>query len=75
MQRYNKIMTYVWLFASITIFIIVTFLGFKHGFRDWAYYYIIAALTFLMYLLRKYMMKRMERHLEYLKNKDREEQK
>ena len=66
MQMYNKIMLYFWLAISIFLFIAITYLGLTEGFKIWGYYYVTPALAFLMYLLRKWMMKRQEKHLAFL---------
>jgi Na+/melibiose symporter-like transporter len=72
MGLYNKIMLYFWLVAGILIFIVVTVMGFKEGFKIWNYYYLFSGLAILMFIVRRWMMKRMEKHLKYLseQNKD-----
>jgi hypothetical protein len=68
MQLYNKIMLYFWLFAGILIFLVVTYMGFteKSGFKIWAYYYLFSALAILMFVVRRWMLKRMEKHLKWM---------
>ncbi len=66
MDTYNKIMRYFWLFAAISLALIITFLSIKHGFNKWAFYYIFVAVSLGMFLMKTYMMKRMEKHLKYL---------
>jgi SNF family Na+-dependent transporter len=68
MNKYNKIMLYLWLTVAIASAIIVTFKGISEGFERWYSYYIISAISFFMYIVRRWMIKRMEKHLEYLKN-------
>ena len=75
MSLYNKIMLYFWLFTSIFLFLAVTYMGFMYGFEIWAYYYIFVGLTLIMYFFRKWMMKRMDKHMEYLQNKANEDTK
>lgn len=70
MERYNQIMLYFWLAVGTFALIAVTYFGYKEGFDKWAYYYILAALAFLMFFMRRYMMRRMKKHLEYLKEKE-----
>lgn len=75
MKTYNNIMLYFWLATTFVIIIAVTIMGFKDGFEKWSFYYVFALLTFLVYLLRKYMMRRMEKHQDFLegqhkRNKD-----
>jgi heme exporter protein D len=66
MDTYNKIMRYFWLFAAISLALIITFLSIKDGFNKWAFYYVFVAVSLGMYLMKTYMMKRMEKHLKYL---------
>ncbi len=66
METYNKIMLYFWLAASILTTIIVTIMGFVEGFDRWSLYYVFAGMSALMYLFKRWMMKRMQRHMEYL---------
>ena len=74
MKTYNKIMLKFWLAIAIVLFFTITYLGFTEGFDKWAYYYVFVALTVVMYLMRKWMMKREEKHLQFLENQ-KEEQK
>ncbi len=68
MKTYNKIMVYFWLATSIILFITITYLGFTEGFDKWAYYYAFAVMTVVMYFMRKWMMKREEKHLKFLED-------
>jgi hypothetical protein len=52
--------------VTIVSVIIVTFKGISEGFERWYSYYVISAISFFMYIIRRWMMKRMEKHLEYL---------
>ena len=63
MNGYNKIMEKLWLIVTITIAILITFMGFKEGFGKWWFYYFFALMTFGTYSIRKFMRKRMEKHL------------
>ncbi len=74
MKTYNKIMIYFWLATAIILFVTITYLGFTEGFDKWAYYYVFALLTVVMYFMRKWMMKREEKHLQFLE-KQKENQK
>jgi SNF family Na+-dependent transporter len=68
MNKYNKFMLYLWLTVAIASAIIVTFKGISEGFERWYSYYVISGISFFMYIVRRWMIKRMEKHLEYLKN-------
>lgn len=59
-------MLYFWLFVAVFLFIAVTYLSIMEGFRKWGFYYLFVALTIFMYFMRRWMMKRMDRHLKYL---------
>ncbi|TNE71601.1 MAG: hypothetical protein EP333_08955 [Bacteroidetes bacterium] len=59
-------MLYFWLFAGILSLLGITIMGFVEGFELWVFYYIVPIICFFMYLVRKWMMKRMEKHLQFL---------
>jgi len=73
MERYNQIMLYFWLAVGVFGLIAVTYFGTQEGFDKWAYYYIFPGLAFLMFLMRRFMMRRMKNHMEYLKEKEAQE--
>ncbi|MGM0478558.1 MAG: hypothetical protein ACQERC_04990 [Bacteroidota bacterium] len=75
MRTYNKIMQNFWLLVSLAIVVAVTYKGFAEGFERWAVYYIFAVMTIGLFFLRRYMMKRMERHQDFLKEKEKEDKK
>jgi SNF family Na+-dependent transporter len=66
MNKYNKVMLYVWLFIAVASFIIVTIMGFKEGFDRWSSSYVLSAIALLMFFVRKWMMNRMQKHMDYL---------
>ncbi|MBI1835949.1 MAG: hypothetical protein HYR91_01655 [Flavobacteriia bacterium] len=73
MNVYNNLMLKFWLIVAIIIPVIVTYLGITDGFKKWGGYYILSIIALFMYLIRKWMMKRMAKHLQYLseqKNKE-----
>ena len=61
-------MLYLWLVVSIGSVIVVTVMGLREGFEKWTSFYFISFISFFMYVVRRWMMKRMAKHLEYLKN-------
>lgn len=67
MKTYNTIMTYFWLVASVVSFLIVTYNSIDQGFEKWAPYYVFSLVALVMFFMKKWMMKRMEKHLAYLK--------
>lgn len=73
MQLYNKIMLYFWLYLSIAIFIFISYMSYTDGIKKWGFYYIFVVTSLAMYIFKKWMMRRMEKHLEFLeeqKNKN-----
>lgn len=73
MKTYNNIMEKFWLFAGIAMVLVITVLGFKEGFDRWYPYYVFPALAFFAWLMRRFMRKRMEKHIKFLeeqKNKE-----
>jgi len=59
-------MLYFWLFISVLLFIVITYMAISEGFKKWSFYYIFAFLGLFAFLTRRWMMKRMEKHAEYL---------
>lgn len=68
MKSYNRIMELFWLFATIAIVLVVTFMGVKEGFSTWLVYYVLALMTSGTYLLRRFMRRRMERTMQQQNN-------
>ena len=66
MQTYNKIMLYFWLIAAIAIFIFITYMSLTDGIKKWGYYYIFVLTSLAMFVFKKFMMRRMEKHMAYL---------
>jgi hypothetical protein len=66
MKGYIKFMERFWFVASIAILIGVTIMGFREGFDRWVYFYVFAVLAFLVFLVRRWMRRRMEKHMEWL---------
>jgi predicted permease len=70
MELYNKIMLKVWLVVAIAIFILTTIMCFVDDYRQWVFYYFVSLIALVMFLMKRYMMRRMEKHNEFLQNKD-----
>ena len=66
MNFYNKIMLKFWLIVAIVIPIVVTYLCITDSFKLWGSYYVFSIIALFMYFTRKWMMKRMEKHLKFL---------
>lgn len=70
MLTYNRIMQLVWLLATIFIFVFISYMSYTDGIKKWGFYYIFACWTLIMFFIRRWMMKRMKRHIEFMANKD-----
>jgi hypothetical protein len=66
MQVYNKIMLYFWLLVGIVTLILVSYNCFTQGFEKWSFYFSMPIIAFLMFFFKKWMMRRMEKHVNYL---------
>lgn len=75
MQLYNKIMLYFWLYMSIAIFIFISYMSYTDGIKKWGYYYVFVVTSLAMFFFKKWMMRRMEKHLQYLEDQKRKEKK
>ncbi len=68
-------MLYFWLGLSIVSAISITYFGFTEGFDRWIYYYVVPVIALLMFFFKRYMVRRMEKHFEYLEEQKRKNQK
>lgn len=62
-------MQWFWLVLTIVIVTYTTFKVITEDFRQWGTFYIFAAITLFFYFIRRFMMKRMEKHQAYLNQK------
>ena len=70
MNTYNQIMKIIWLVMASIGFIGVTVMCFIEGFDKWVYYYPLVLLMFGMYFFKIWMIKRMEKHVAYMKEQE-----
>ncbi|MEY3075241.1 MAG: hypothetical protein RJB25_882 [Bacteroidota bacterium] len=63
-SRYNQFSGYFWLLIAGLSFIVITFKMITEGPETWLAYYVVPVMALLMYFTKKWMMKRMQRHLE-----------
>lgn len=68
MKLYNTVMQYFWLVAAIVIFVVTTYMCFTEGVYKWVFYYIFVAIALMMFFLKKWMVKRMEKHMAFLES-------
>lgn len=59
-------MLYFWLFAAVIIFFITTYMSVTDGIKKWGFYYIFVVTSLMMFIIKKWMMKRMLKHMEFL---------
>ena len=62
METYNRIMQFFWLAMAVVIGVSVTYMSITESFEKWGFNYVF------VFLVRRYMMKRMKKHQEYLNN-------
>ncbi len=74
MQLYNKIMLCFWLIAANAILFFVSIMCIVEGTRKWWVYYIFSAMAFMMYFFKKWMVKRMKKHLQYMEEQQQNQQ-
>lgn len=74
MNTYNNIMKNVWLVGAIVMFIYITYKCITEDAATWYPYYAMAVIAIFMYFVKKAMIKRMNKHNEYMKNKENSEQ-
>jgi hypothetical protein len=60
-----------WMAFAIALFLFVTVMCFKEGFAKWAFYYPFSVLAAGMYFFKTWMMRRMERHIDFMQKKRR----
>lgn len=74
MNTYNKIMEWFWLVVGVLIIVSVTIYGFTDGFDRWVYYYGLSLFAFGSYFLRRWMRRRMEKHLQWLEEQKKQQE-
>jgi len=70
MGTYNKVMIYIWWIIAVSSAIGVTIMGIRFGFDRWYQYYFFSILALLMVFMKRLMMKRMQKHIDELENKN-----
>ncbi len=56
----------MWLAITVVITLFVTYKSFTEGLNRWGFMYVFAVLALIMYLMKRFMMKRYEKHMKYL---------
>lgn len=72
-SQYNKMSGYLWLVIAGLSFIAITYKIATEGAQTWLAYYVVPVMALLMYGTKKWMMKRMQRHLEEMAQHKNEE--
>jgi bacteriorhodopsin len=63
-------MTYVWLIAGIAIFALTTVMSLTDDVRKWGFYYVFSFIAFLMFFMKRWMVKRMKKHLQFMQEQE-----
>jgi flagellar biosynthesis protein FliQ len=61
-------MLYFWLVVGIVSLIVVSFNCITVGVDKWGLYFSMPLIAFLMFFFKRWMMKRMEKHMDFLKS-------
>jgi hypothetical protein len=69
MKTYNKLMVTLWLVLAILITLFVTYKTIMEGVNRWGFMYVFAAMAFMMYFLRRYMYRKVEKGMNSGKEK------
>jgi uncharacterized membrane protein SirB2 len=72
-SQYNKMSGYLWLVIAGLSFIAITYKIATEGAQTWLAYYVVPVMALLMYGTKKWMMKRMQRHLQQMAQQKNEE--
>jgi hypothetical protein len=72
-SQYNTMSGYLWLVIAGLSFLAITFKIATEGAQTWLAYYVVPVMALLMYGTKKWMMKRMQRHLEAMAQQKNEE--
>jgi len=77
MNFYNKIMLYFWLAVAVVVIVGTTYmvLTVDKGFQRYGYSYIFGGIAILMFFFKRWMMKRVEKHMEFLAQQKPQERK
>ncbi len=67
-SRYNVISGYFWLVIAALSFLTICYKIATEGAQTWAAYFIVPAMALIMYFTKKWMMKRMQKHLQEMKD-------
>jgi hypothetical protein len=62
-SRYNQFSGYFWLLITGLSFLVITYKIITEGPQTWLPYYVVPIMALLMYFTKRWMMKRMYRHL------------
>jgi flagellar biosynthesis protein FliQ len=61
-------MLYFWLVVGIVSLIVVSFNCITVGVDKWGLYFSMPLIAFLMFFFKRWMMKRMEKHMKFLES-------
>lgn len=64
MKTYNKFMVILWLVIAIVITLFITYKSVTEGLNRWGFMYIFAAMAFMMFFLRRFTSRRVEKGMD-----------
>lgn len=73
-SRYNQLSGYLWLVIAGLSFLTITYKIATEGAQTWLPYFIIPVMALLMYFTKRWMMKRMYRHLQEMAEQKKEQE-
>ena len=63
-------MKYFWLGLAIVSFVVVTYYCIKEDCKTWFLYYVFPVIALLMYLMKVWMTRQMEKHAKYMEEQN-----
>jgi hypothetical protein len=72
MKIYNTIMSYFWLAVATVSFVSVTYLCFTEGFDKYVSNYVFTVVALATFFVKRWMMKRVGKHTQFMQEKAKE---
>ena len=63
-------MIYMWLVITVVLVVFITYKSLAEGFNRWGFMYVFALVAFLAFLMRRYMSRRVEKHMKFLEEQE-----
>lgn len=65
----------MWLVITVVLVVFITYKVITEGFNRWGLMYIFAVVAFLAFLMRRYMSRRVEKHMNFLEEQEKNKKK